>query len=485
MNKRISEMIKIDNIKSWNKGDIITITAGTGAGKSYFIKNILYAFAKSKNKRILMLEHRVNCKKQFREELVKDKKNDIIDIVTYQTLEQREFNFNKYEYIVCDEFHYFMGDAVFNYTTDISLDKILGQSNSIRIFMSATGNTMKSYINNMKNMETIDYELPIEFKFIKTLSIFNKDKTFEELLEEGKNTNDKAIVFIDSAKKAYELYKKFADVSLFNCSQNNKEFYKYVDKEAIDNMLINEKFESKFLITTTCLDAGVNINDDDVKHVMCNVKDTGSLIQCIGRKRRKDNEQIYLYIQNISNEQLGGMKGRCNKLLKEADYFVENGDVKYIEKYGRANTNLIYDVIADVKYDKKLNEMMYYKLKLDSAEYDYIINYDKNYTNYLKRVFNYNNDIRRLDENNEVDDLKQYLENNVGMIMLQVKDRKELIEKLNVRQNGKLLKKINSLNCALEENKLPYRIIEFKTSKTIDGKQKKYPNAWKLEKLIS
>lgn len=30
--------------------------------------------------------------------------------------------------------------------------------------------------------------------------------------------------------------------------------------------------------------------------------------------------------------------------------------------------------------------------------------------------------------------------------MLQVKDRKELIEKINVRQDGKLLKKINNLN---------------------------------------
>ena len=34
----------------------------------------------------------------------------------------------------------------------------------------------------------------------------------------------------------------------------------------------------------------------------------------------------------------------------------------------------------------------------------------------------------------------------VGNVMLQVKDRKELIEKINVRQDGKLLKKINNLN---------------------------------------
>ena len=53
--KRVSEIITTEEIKKWNKGDIITITAGTGAGKSYFIKNILYAFAKQENKKILFL----------------------------------------------------------------------------------------------------------------------------------------------------------------------------------------------------------------------------------------------------------------------------------------------------------------------------------------------------------------------------------------------------------------------------------------------
>ena len=70
--------------------------------------------------------------------------------------------------------------------------------------------------------------------------------------------------------------------------------------------------------------------------------------------------------------------------------------------------------------------------------------------------------------------------------MLQVKDRKELIEKINVRQDGKkLLKKINNLNGALEERNLQFRIVEFSTSMMVNGKQKRYPNAWRVEKLVS
>ena len=48
---------------------------------------------------------------------------------------------------------------------------------------------------------------------------------------------------------------------MFNCSKNNSDYYKYVDKEKIKNMLTNEKFEDLILITTTCMDAGVNLID--------------------------------------------------------------------------------------------------------------------------------------------------------------------------------------------------------------------------------
>ncbi|MBU3161645.1 DEAD/DEAH box helicase family protein [Clostridium frigoris] len=65
MYKRVSDLITTDVVRTWNKGDIITIRAGTGAGKSYFVKTILYAFAKKNHKRILFLIHRTNCVDQF------------------------------------------------------------------------------------------------------------------------------------------------------------------------------------------------------------------------------------------------------------------------------------------------------------------------------------------------------------------------------------------------------------------------------------
>ena len=280
-----------------------------------------------------MLIHRLDCVNQFRQEIEKDRKTDVIKIMTYQALEYMikkdyQMDFSKYEYIVCDEFHYFLSDAAFNRTTDISLNVILGQTDKIRIFMSATGDYMKRYMG-YKNLESIDYELPVDYDFIKELNFFNEDDTMEKFVEEIIAKDDKAIFFIQSAKKAYYLHEKYINHTLFNCSESNKEYSEYV-QDKIKEMLRNERFEEQILITTTTMDAGVNIIDTDVKHIICDVEDIGVLIQCIGRRRinnKIENDGIYVYIKNITNKQLGGRETQAKAKLKRARIFYEYGEL--------------------------------------------------------------------------------------------------------------------------------------------------------------
>ncbi len=65
-------------------------------------------------------------------------------------------------------------------------------------------------------------------------------------------------------------------------------------------MLVEEGFDESILITTTTMDAGVNITDTDVKYIVCDVEDVGVLIQCAGRRRINDkikDDGIYVYIK--------------------------------------------------------------------------------------------------------------------------------------------------------------------------------------------
>lgn len=492
---RVSDVISPEEVGKWKDGDIITIKAGTGAGKSHFIKHIVYAHAKHKGKKILMLIHRKNCVDQFQAEIEKDKKTDVIDIVTYQSIEakyksKKIFDFSEYQYIVCDEFHYFMSDAAFNKYTDISLNRILEQTNKVRIFMSATGDHMKNYIRNYKKLETIDHEVPIEFNFIKSLTFFNKVDTLEAFMNEAIEKKEKGIFFIQSAKDAYELWNKYKDYALFNCSKNNKDgYYKYVDKEKINAMLKEEKFHDLILITTTCMDAGVNINDENVQHIVCDVTDIGTLVQCIGRKRLQNkNDGIHLHIKTITNQQLGGMKTQLNNKRAMAKFLMKHTVKEFIEKFSRKldYSNIVYDDVVDEedKGTKKVNDLMYFKCLTDLIEIEAMKKKGKfGYCKYLKELFGID-DYWLIEEKNEKDKLEKYLESIVGK-KLYKEEQKELIEVFKANGLSARTLGINTMNGNLKDRELPFIINVGKRKSYRDehGKVKKEKSHWIIGRI--
>lgn len=502
MNQRVTDLIKYDDIRNWKENDIISIKAGTGVGKSYFIKNQLHAFAKLNNKKILFLVHRTNCKNQFVDEIAKDRKADTIDIRTYQAIEnvimnKGIFDLSQYQYIVCDEFHYFISDASFNITTDISLNEILQQQKAIKIFMSATGDYVKNYMKNVKNLHIINYEIPITYDFIKTLTFFNFDETLESFAEQCIKDDAKSIFFIESAEKAYNLYIKFKDKSIFNCSKSNNKYYKYVDSEKINTMLKEQKFNENILITTTCMDAGVNLIDLNLKHIVCDVGDIGTLIQCIGRKRQQnDDDKIYLYIKAITNEQLGGKETQLKNKIKKADFLRKHTVKEYIKEFPRSNdyTNIIYDEVINDENNctKKINELMYFKCNSDISDIQCIKMYkDFGYCKYIAYMFGFVDEetkeynYRLIEEDKHRNKLEEYLESNIGK-KLYKEDRKELIDLINLRQDGKQLKSAESFNASFKEQKIPYiiEVPERLSYRDINGKVKKEKTYWIICKKV-
>ncbi|CEN94311.1 DEAD/DEAH box helicase family protein [Paraclostridium sordellii] len=462
--KRVTEVITINEIKSWKEKDIITISAGTGAGKSYFVKNVLYAYAKAKGEKILMLIHRANCVNQFQKELEKDDKTDVIDVFTYQKIEwenrkQAENDLSQYKYIVCDEFHYFMSDASFNKTTDISLKTILESKNSVKIFTSATGGYVRDYIKHHKKLNTLDFNIDIDFNFIKKIRFFSEDEVITRLAEEIVSKNRKAIFFIQSAEKAYKLHKHFKSNSIFNCSKSNQDFYKYVNEDVINNMLQNERFDSNILFTTLCMDAGVNIIDDDLKYILCDVEDTETLIQCIGRKRLKNKKDyIELAVKAINNNRLGGLITQAKKRLLKADYLLEHGEIEYVREYGRDSdlNYVVYDKISDKPFggtEKVVNELTYFKSIQDINKYSSMLN--DSYEIYLLNKLNLPRyKMRKLSilQNEEKDMLYSYLTSIINK-RLYKNEKKELIETLSLRDsNRNLQKSIKVLDSYLQEN---------------------------------
>lgn len=500
--KRVSDVITENDINSWCQGDIVTISAGCGAGKSYFIKNTLYAKAKEEHKRILMLVHRSKCSHQFEMEIETDGKSNIIDVRTYQSIEYSLINeydviLDNYAYIVSDEFHYFIEDSGFNCYTDISFKAIIKCRSAVKIFMSATGETMITMINKCSPKKRVYYyNIPPDYSHLNSLSFFYQKDTIQALAYKLKSEGKKAIFFIQTVKAAHSLFNEFKDCSLFLCgksSESGKKYYKDVDEDKITRMLTDQKFEEQFLITTTCFDAGANIIDTDLHTVVIDVKNISSLIQCLGRKRSQGaDDKLDVFIKAVSNKQIGGMRSKRVEGLKQADFLLQNKTRAYVEKYSRDkgfdkfHASLIYDEPMSKRNKntctKLVNMMIYEKYKLDISQYDKMLK--SGYVDYIAGLFQFGKEFNRYYSMYGEGDLNSYLEllATKETVMLTAEDKKPFIKKMNVKHNGKLLKSRNSLNATLSEKKYHYKIEEFETSRIIDGKKKNY-RAWKIVKI--
>lgn len=143
-------------------------------------------------------------------------------------------------------------------------------------------------------------------------------------------------------------------------------------------------------------------------------------------------------------------------------------------------------------YTKVINEPMYFKKKEDIADYSVMLEkYGKfGYCKYLAATFGFYDTetgsytYRMINEEYELEDyLKKMVKDEI--VLLQLRDRSELIKKINAKQDGKLLKKAGTLNKVLEEREIEYRIKEFSTTRYIQDengnkKKKVYKSAWKI-----
>lgn len=513
MRKRwVGDVIKDKDIEKWRPEVPVIISAQTGQGKTHFIKNTLYNYAKERGQKILLLVHRVPLRDQIEMELVDEEKTDVITLMTYQKIDNASLNYRSepldYDYIVSDEFHYFLSDAGFNHYTDLSFKEIM-HSRAVKIFMSATEQNMCEYIESMESVDEFQkYEMPRDYSYIESLTFFTSFDLIKDLPKKILRDNSKAIYFVNDISKGVDLYKSYKDKAMFCCSKNGNqktvEAYKnYVDPEKVKTMLREERFEENFLITTSVMDAGVNIKDKAVKSVIVDIKDLDVMIQCIGRKRSLDkSDKIHLYIRNVSNRELNGFVKQGNDSLIRANYLKDYDEADYHEAYRRQPdpSGIVYEDQDSGRIHRYLiNEMMFTKVKNDIRTWRKIM-YENGKNNkngiieggwckYIARLLGkydeenewYKYDFLGKEKPRKVDEiymieqyLKQMAKNEHPMPTN--KDRKKLIDVLNVRRNGRKLKGIHMLNGFLRDNNIPYEIVQYRAK--INGVDRK--KAWRI-----
>lgn len=175
-----------------------------------------------------------------------------------------------------------------------------------------------------------------------------------------------------------------------------------------------------------------------------------------------------------------------------ADYLRNHTAKEFADKFPRDydKANIIYDEYSENdNFIKKVNELMYFKRKFDIVEYEFMKLCGKfGYCKYLANKFGFYDECndrytyRTIEEDHS---LETYLESIKGNVMLNRSDRKELIEKINLRGNGRLRRNYEALNIELATRNSNFRITEFETSRIINGKKKKFKSAWKIDCISS
>lgn len=321
----ISDIVK-DDYKKWNDTKVI-FDAGTGSGKTHFIFNKLAAYAMKKNKTILYLCHR---KPLYNKLLLQAKKNSNITLLLYQTLQsilRRGESTEQFDYIIADECHYILSDALFNEYTNLVYKYLFSQKDSVLILMSATSKTLfrKLKENHTVPVENI-YHINKDYSYVRKVC-FYKGAELTNIIDDimEYSDSDKILVFVNSMQRLRDMYDTYGNMAYYMCSKKHekKPEYKFCQNDCI----INDSFDKRILFATKTLDAGIDIKDQHLKHIFTEIFDTDSALQAIGRKRPiVADDWCNFYFKDYDNRALLRFLEANNKQLEPARKYIEDRD---------------------------------------------------------------------------------------------------------------------------------------------------------------
>lgn len=529
----IKNLIKND-YKMWKGGDSIFIKAPTGTGKTTFVLNQLLEEAKKDGREVLYLNNRVLLKEQVKSKVMqmqgltgieskiveKTSEFDGITILSYQELQEyvehnkdNKYKSERYRYVVFDEIHYLLEDALFNPKIIYLLDfiKHVGQT---KIFMSATldeveefmldegivgeilwkteeivrDNVFRYHIN--KCLEQIlpgncclwKYDIQRKNQGIKTYYF----EEMEEVVDEINRSEDKFLIFVNNKEKAKQwkekIHRKVAYISA-DCKS----------EEVLRQVINKEKFNADVLLTTKILDNGVNFIDKSLKGVVLNTVSKTEFIQMLGRKRLQSGEEIDLFIPIQSVNFFNGLINmNIQKSLAKIEQIKYSDDflnelLENTELFNVARKFFIFDnkvpkvnICAVRKLENQKKELIKMKSEREEDKYAFIKEQLKWLD--LDDDFDLDNDLslRRIKRSKEK--LFRFLENNVDCFMDKIQQKefsnklmKLFIEAKYVESSCTSCGK-NKINKTFKECELPFEIVSKK------GQRKGEQSLWILRK---
>lgn len=487
----VSDVIGED-YKTW-KNEFILMGFGTGRGKTTFSLDVYCPWLISQGKTILYLCNRKKLRSQTKE--VADRKSikGKVVVESYQSIQKilnKGENLPQFDVIICDEAHYFLSDAEFNLYTDVSYNYITNQRQAVVLFMTATYKnvfgTIDNTIKNQCSNDNLDYRkpttymLPTDYSYVYKICWYQKKDDLYGIVDTIlSGTEDKAIYFCNGIGKMQKFYnhysptygtdeiEKYNDESKlkymdFCCSDYTKNLW--AKKHSNDKAIRQTEqggfiFDNRILISTKCIDNGVDFKDRNIRHIICDIFDIESAIQCLGRKRILDDmDKCTFYIRDYQSYELNIFYKNVINELESANLFISDRK-KWESKYGKDRSykdkTVFYDF--DITNDWQINELRHSKLLLDEALIKMMI--DKK-TSYRSEILKYlgasvsdkSVNVTEVQREKIKDIIEIFISNNIGK-KLDKEKQEELVSICGIKDRfGRLQKSIGQISKYLEKN---------------------------------
>lgn len=315
-----------EEVPYWRYWKAILIDAPPGKGKTSFVYEVLIPLAIKMNRNVLLIANRNALSLQMKLDVMeligsplRDRLTDLgireteifesVGIVSYHSLPrflndpENEDWLDNVEYVVADECHYFASDSSFNDLTEWHLKLITKHfKRAIRVYMTGTSWDVLRPIADAEMAIKYDKERACKVHLDREIIRYHweqdhshVDLRFFRDLEEIKqlilgNPNEKYMIFVDSRDSGRAL----ADAL-------GKDRATYLDAESkgtkeMTKLLKEQTFDRQVLVTTKVLDCGINLWDNRLRHIVTVTDDRVSMLQMLGRKRRKPGERVNLYV---------------------------------------------------------------------------------------------------------------------------------------------------------------------------------------------
>jgi len=457
----LTDIIDKEECYKWIWGrNLVFIFSGTGSGKTTFALNQLSLLYLEQYRGVLYLVPRIILKEQIENDMrtVLDaypdntqEYNQNFNVWTYQQLENailchRLDTIPAFDLLICDEYHYFISDSVFNSNTQLSYNYIFHNdnkpSNNTVVLLTATPNnimgymynnlfykTEKKYDDNEKfhthsqwetakevkvyyddknsifynpiqvNTEYLSfridyynvyiYKLPRNYDYLDIKYLINES----EIISLVKKTKKKSIIFVSNKNKGKKLEKELLEnkvnVVYINAENKGKE-----NRNNVEELKDTKTFPQQVFITTSVLDVGVNFFDKDITNVIIAHTEPMEMLQMLGRVRvRQTGQKISLFIFQSSSRYFQNLlKKNIIKKIQCCEYLEDENlrGFNYI-LYEELKPNDLPDGYRDFIYLNTLN--MNYDEYDDVSYVERKIGFNRLAPYYLRQLHTLYNDI--------------------------------------------------------------------------------------------